>query len=85
MSLWLTGEAVWLAVPDSTRDFNLPHAASPEDLIESVLVGGKITVCTQCALRRDLTESDLRAGIRIAGVASYLEEVLAPDTQALVY
>jgi predicted peroxiredoxin len=44
-----------------------------------------VTVCTQCAARRDIAESDLREGVRLAGSASYVEEVLAEGVQALVY
>ncbi|NLF03636.1 MAG: sulfur reduction protein DsrE, partial [Actinomycetales bacterium] len=53
--------------------------------LEAVLEGGSVTVCTQCAARRELTEEDLLPGIRIAGSAVFVEEVLAPRTQALVY
>jgi len=42
-------------------------------------------VCSQCATRRALHESDLRDGVRLAGATSYVEEVLADDVQALVY
>jgi predicted peroxiredoxin len=42
-------------------------------------------VCTQCAARRGITEADLVAGARIAGSASFVAEILAPDVQALVY
>jgi predicted peroxiredoxin len=50
-----------------------------------VLGLGTVTVCTQCATRRGLTESDLLPGVRIAGAAAFAAEVLAPDAQALVY
>jgi predicted peroxiredoxin len=50
-----------------------------------VLGLGTVTVCTQCATRRGLTEADLLAGVRIAGAAAFAAEVLAPDAQALVY
>jgi len=85
VSLWLTGEAVWLAVPGRAEAFELPHAAPMADLRDSVLAAGSLTVCSQCALRRGLTESDLVEGTRIAGSASFVDEVLAPDAQALVY
>jgi hypothetical protein len=42
-------------------------------------------VCSQCASRRDIAESDLREKVRLAGSASYVAEVLADGVQALVY
>ena len=84
VSLWLTGEAAWLAVAGRTG-FALPKAAPADDLVAAVLAEGRVTVCTQCAARREITESALHPGVRIAGAATYVAEVLAPDVQALVY
>jgi predicted peroxiredoxin len=42
-------------------------------------------VCTQCAARRGITEDQLAPGARIAGAATFLDECLADDVQALVY
>jgi len=50
-----------------------------------VLAGGTLTVCTQCAARRNITEDEVLTGVRIAGSASFVEEVLRDDAQALVY
>ena len=85
VSLWLTGEAVWFAVPGRAESLELPHATPVADLRDAVLAGGRLTVCTQCAVRRGLTEDDLVAGTRIAGAASFVEEALAEGVQALVY
>lgn len=85
VSLWLTGEAAWLAVPGRAAALELEHAAPLADLLEAVAEGGAITVCTQCAARRGLVEEDLLPGIRIAGSAVFVEEILAPGAQALVY
>lgn len=84
VSLWLTGEGAWLAVPDR-MDLDLPLAVPSADLVAAVLAGGRVTVCTQCAARREITDDDVLPGVRIAGAASYVEEVLAPEVQALVY
>jgi predicted peroxiredoxin len=65
--------------------FELPHSAPLDQLLETVLAAGSVTVCTQCAKRRDVTESDLVSGVRIGGAASFVEEILQPGTQALVY
>lgn len=85
VSLWLTGEASWFALPGKAAEFELPHAAPLPDLIEGILAGGTVTVCTQCAARREITESQLIEGVRIAGAQVFVAEALADDTQALVY
>jgi predicted peroxiredoxin len=85
VSLWLTGEATWLALPGRAEAFDLPHSAPLADLRDAVLAGGTLTVCTQCAARRAITEADLLPGARIAGAASFVDEALAADAQALVY
>ncbi len=85
VSLWLTGDAVWFAVPGRAEAFDLPHAAPLADLRDTVLAAGTLTVCTQCAARRELTEADLISAARIAGAASFVDEVLRPEAQALVY
>jgi len=84
VSLWLTGEAAWLGVA-GREGFSLPHAAPAADLVAAVAAGGRVTVCTQCAARREIGEADLLPGVRIAGAAAFVEEALAPDAQALVY
>jgi predicted peroxiredoxin len=85
VSLWLTGQAAWFALPGRAEDFELPHASPLAELRDAVLAGGALTVCTQCAARREISAEDVIAGIRVAGSASFVEEVLRPDTQALVY
>lgn len=85
VSLWLTGDASWFAVPGRAEEFVLPHSAPLADLRDAVITGGRLTVCTQCAARRGIGEGDLLAGVRIAGAASFVEESLADGAQALVY
>jgi predicted peroxiredoxin len=85
VSLWLTGDAVQLAVPGRVPDLGLEHAAPLADLVAAVQAGGTTTVCTQCAARRGLTAVDLAPGTRIAGAATFVEESLADEAQALVY
>ena len=83
--LWLTGEATWMAVPGRAEQLVLPHAAPLDQLLGAVLAAGSVTVCSQCAARRELTEADLVAGVTIRGAVSYVDEVLGPGVQALVY
>lgn len=85
VSLWLTGEASWLAVPGRAAELVLPHATPLADLLDVVLAEGTVTVCTQCAQRRDLSQGDLLPGVRIAGATTFVAETLEPDAQALVY
>ncbi|HKS98699.1 MAG TPA: DsrE family protein [Rugosimonospora sp.] len=85
VSLWLTGESAWFALPGKAEQFHLAHAAPLPDLLGAVLAGGQVTLCTQCAERRSITVSDVIPGIRIAGSATFVEEVLAEGAQALVY
>jgi predicted peroxiredoxin len=85
VSLWLTGEAVWLGAPGRAEGFRLEHSPPLSDLRDALLAGGTVTVCTQCAARRGLTEAGLLPGVRIAGAAVFVEEILAPDAQAIVY
>src|SRR5580700_10805642 len=85
VSLWLTGEAAWFALPGRADDFALPHAAPLADLLASVLALGTVTICTQCAARRDITPQDMIDGVRIAGAATFVAEIMADGAQALVY
>ncbi|MGN6610749.1 MAG: DsrE family protein [Angustibacter sp.] len=85
VSLWLTGEATWLALPGRAAQLTLPHSAPLADLLAALLAGGQVTVCSQCAVRRDLVAADLVDGVRVAGAAVFVEEVLAESAQALVY
>ena len=85
VSLWLTGESSWFALPGRAEEFELPHSAPLPDLMEAILAEGTITLCTQCAARREITERMLRPGVRIAGAQVFVSEILQDGTQALVY
>ncbi|MEV4539938.1 DsrE family protein [Asanoa sp. NPDC049518] len=85
VSLWLTGESSWFALPGRAETFELPHSAPLQDLLAAVLAAGRVTLCTQCAARREITEADVIPGVRIAGAAAFVEEALTDGAQALVY
>ena len=85
VSLWLTGESAWFALPGRAAEFDLPHAAPLPDLLEAILAAGTVTLCTQCAARRDITAADVIEGVRIAGAAAFVEEITADGAQAIVY
>jgi predicted peroxiredoxin len=85
VSLWLTGESAWYGLPERAKDFELPHATPLADLLAVILAGGRVTVCTQCAARRDIGPDDVIEGVRIAGAPTFVEEISAEGAQALVY
>lgn len=85
VSLWLTGESSWYALPGRAEEFALPQSAPLGELRDAVLAGGRVTLCTQCAARREIGVEDVLAGVRIAGAAVFVEEILGDGAQALVY
>ncbi|WP_353951301.1 DsrE family protein [Knoellia sp. S7-12] len=85
VSVWLTGDATWMAVAGRAEELSLPHGAPLAGLRDGLLAGATVTVCGQCAARRDLSPDDLLEGATIRGAAAYVEEILRPDAQAIVY
>lgn len=85
VSLWLTGESAWFALPGRAAEFELPHSTPLPELLASVLEHGRVTLCTQCAARRGIGPADVLPGVRIAGAAVFVTEACAENAQALVY
>lgn len=85
VSMWLTGEAAWFAVPGRAEAFELPHSVPLEDLRDTLLDSQVLVVCSQCAARRGLEQKDLLPGVAISGAAAFVEQALSDNTQALVY
>ena len=85
VSLWLTGESSWFALPGRAKEFTLAEAAPLGDMLDAVLAAGRVTLCTQCASRRGITVDDVLDGVRIAGASTFVEEALGEGVQALVY
>jgi len=85
VSLWLTGESAWFGLPGRAGEFKLPHSTPLNELLDIVLSAGQVTVCTQCAARRDITADQVIPGIRIAGAPTFVEEATDEAAQALVY
>ena len=85
VSLWLTGESAWFALPGRAAEFALPEAAPLPDLLVTVLETGTVTLCSQCAARRDITGDQVIEGVRIAGAQVFVQEVMAPGARSLVY
>ncbi|WP_062381438.1 DsrE family protein [Demequina pelophila] len=85
VSVWLTGDATLAAVAGS-EDVTIPHSPPLSQLRDAILAaGGTLTVCAQCARRRDIGDDALVAGARIAGAAAFVAEATAPGATALVY
>lgn len=85
VSLWLTGESAWFALPGRAAGFELPHSAPLPDLLDAVLASGTVTLCTQCAARRDIGEKDVLDGVRIAGAQVFVSEIMPDGVRSLVY
>ena len=83
-ALWLAGDAAWFAVPDRIERLSVPHA-DPTQSMSTVLQFGEVYLCTPCALRRGIGEDSIRPGIALAGAATFVEQVVHPDVQALIY
>ena len=85
VSFWMTGEAAWFSLPGRAEEFWLPKATPLAELLSSLVENGSVTVCSQCANRREIGEEDVIDGIRIAGASVFAEEILQDGVQALVY
>ena len=85
VSFWLAGEAAWLALPGKAEEFSLPHSAPLHEMLANLISDATVTLCTQCAVRRNIKDGDQISGIRIAGSATFVEEITNESTQALVY
>lgn len=62
-----------------------PTALRCTSLRDGLLAEATVTVCGQCAARREIGPDDLLEGATIRGAAAYVEEILRPDAQAIVY
>jgi predicted peroxiredoxin len=85
VSLWLSGDATWLATTDQRPDLALTGAPDWRDLYEIISAKNPVKVCAQCAERRGITAADLQPRAGIAGAASFVAEVTDPGVQALIY
>ena len=87
-SLWLSGEASWFALPGRAETFELPHSAPLADLLAALLSDSalsSVTLCSQCALRRGIGIDEVIPGIRIAGAALFVEEIMKDEVQSLTF
>ena len=67
VSLWLTGEASWFAVPGRVEEFSLPHATPLADLRDALAPAGALWVLRPKGCGA-ITESDVMAAGKAAGL-----------------
>lgn len=82
VDLWLSGPATMFAVVDREPQLDLELAPDPRQALALV---SSVSVCSQCASRRGLSDDDLHAGAHIAGATSLVELLLADGTQVVTY
>ena len=51
VSLWLTGEAAWFALPGGADDIALPHAVPLAELLAKILANGAVTEIGRASCR----------------------------------
>src|SRR5262249_61598409 len=68
VSLWLTGESAWFALPGRVDEVKLDHSPPLGDLFGSVLAGVTRTVWPPWAARRYINPEDVARGGRVQGV-----------------
>jgi predicted peroxiredoxin len=83
--LFLAIEGVNLAVPSVPEQLKVDEAPPIGSLLDAIYDSGSVTVCSPCATRRRLSESDFRPGTQMAGSARFVELVTGEGVQALVY
>ena len=84
VSLWLTGESSWFALPGRAEQFVLPHSAPLEDLLSAVLESGTVR-CARSARRVGTSPRRSAARRTNRRGATVRPEVLGDGVQALVY
>src|SRR5262249_59070197 len=77
--------AAWRARRGGAGALVLPPPPPLADLLASIVAGGQVTLCTQCAARRDIGPEDVIEGIRIGGAATFISQITPDATQALIY
>ena len=83
--LFLAVEGVHLARPEIAGQLVVEEAPPITDLLDALYAAGNVTVCTPCATRRGLTETDFREGTVLAGSAQFVALATAEGATAIVY
>ena len=77
VSFWLTGDAAYFAVPGKAAEFELPHAANLSDQLAALISGGRVVLCSQCAVRRNITDGDQIKGMLLKALLHLLKRLRA--------
>lgn len=84
-TVFLSADGAWLGKRGEADKINEEGFAPLADLVAGfVEVGGRILVCTPCAKKRGITESDLVEGAVIAGGAAVVA-LLAAGAASISY
>jgi len=84
-TVFLSAEGAWLGKQGEADKIHEEGFAAMVDLMSGfVEAGGKIIVCSPCAKKRGITESDLVDGAVIAGGAAVVS-LLAAGAQSISY
>src|ERR1700733_13065206 len=79
VSFWLTGESAWFALPGRAAEFELPHAAPLPALPGLLISSGRVDLWPHFAPRPESGPDDVLKGIRIAGAAVFVEEIISDE------
>lgn len=84
-TVFLSADGAWLGKSGEAGKINEDGFAPLAELLDGyVEAGGRIIVCSPCAKRRGITESDLVAGAVIAGGAAVIA-LMAAGAQTISY
>jgi predicted peroxiredoxin len=83
VELWLSNDAVELGKPGVVESLQLAHSAPLIDLWTAIAEAGSIYACSQCLLRRDIKQLELREGVTQAGAAALVASVAGDGTATL--
>ena len=64
VSVWLTGDATWMAVPGRAEQLTLPHGAPLHELRDALLEGASVTVIRPLPCLMALVTSSLTMRLR---------------------
>jgi predicted peroxiredoxin len=83
--VWLTNEAVALAVQGVVERMDVPHSSPPAELWAHVSAAATMYACTPCLKRRDIDAQTLRDGVQPAGATGLVASVLEDGTKELSF
>lgn len=85
VEVWLTNDAVSLAVPGTVEELTLPHAPPPIELWTQIAAGATVYACTPCLARREIAPETLRDAVQPAGAGALVASVAEDDVRELSF